>query len=618
MEYPILATAYSLQNLAGRYLEEDEVVLIVDDYPGILLMLHRYLDDLGLPTIEADSIHTLHEALVDNRVALVLLDIDLPDGLGSDALPLIKQTDEDLAVVMLTAMADLDVAMDCIHKGADDFIPKPVKPEEFAKSLVKVLEKRWLLRENRRYQQELEQAQYRTALLHRLTTQMNTVYMEKTVLEEILQAILVGITAAEGLGFNRAFLLLFDDENTKLQGKLAIGPGSREEAGRVWADMERQQLQFNEIITQAQKNRMKADSKVNEIARQLVIPSTESGHILMRVAKKRRSVMVIQGRADWCDVDDSLLKQLDCSTFVAVPLLAPGRSLGVIIADNCITGVEIPFDLVNALNIFAGQASVALEHSRLTQGKQVTIDELEVITRELDKKSDKLIQSERYAAIGQMAGRLVHKIRNPITALGGTARMLKRRTSDPEWTKFLSIMYTEASRVETTLNELFSFVEQGESKCQRQPIYPLILEALKEFYAEMRERDIKHVLTLPEPSPEFMLDEKQIIQLLQHLLRNSIEAVADGGAVYISVDLNEKKGLLWITVTDDGPGFDATVLGKAGEPFFTTKNYGTGMGLSLARRLVYSHGGFLSCANGANGGAELRIELPLEFTGCVS
>ncbi|MFP7754642.1 response regulator [Thermodesulfobacteriota bacterium B35] len=210
-------------------LEDGEVILIVDDYPDIVLLLKDFLENQGFPVRTASSAAELRRGLEEGQVALALLDIGLPDADGTQLLPELKEKYPDTAIVMLTAVTDLQTALDCMRRGADDYLTKPVQFVDFLATLRKILEKRRLTINNRRYQRQIEQARFRMQLLHDLVMQMNSVYLSITRLDEILQAILVGITAEEGLRFNRAFLALFDESGQVLEGRMAIGPGCREE-----------------------------------------------------------------------------------------------------------------------------------------------------------------------------------------------------------------------------------------------------------------------------------------------------------------------------------------------------------------------------------------------------
>jgi DNA-binding response OmpR family regulator len=347
-----------------KLLARDEVIAIVDDDVSIRKPLHLFLESHDFAVVEAGSAAELRNLFGTARIALILLDIGLPDTDGITLLSEIIADHPGIAIVMLTGMADLEVALDCIRKGADDYLAKPVQFQEILLVVRKALERRWLMAENLKHQEDLEKAHFRIQLLHQLSLKMNSVYLSTVELDEILQAILVGITAEEGLRFNRAFLVIFDDEGDVLQGKLAIGAECREEAARIWAELREKKLDFLEIVQNIRRSCLNGDTKVTQMIKSLQVPVTDSEHILIRSAMEKRSILVEGGHAD-VPVDRDLINLLGEDTFVVIPLFSPSKSLGVIIADHFITRQPISRNNIRSLEIFASQASLAIDHSRL-------------------------------------------------------------------------------------------------------------------------------------------------------------------------------------------------------------------------------------------------------------
>jgi len=589
-------------------LTADEYILIVDDYPDIVLLIQEFLRDQGLPTLVAGSAAELRQLVEGHQIALILLDIGLPDANGIELLPELKTGNPDTAVIMLTAVTDLQTALDCLRQGADDYLTKPVQFNEFLNTIRKILEKRRLTINNRLYQKQIEQARFRIELLHELTIQMNSAYLSMTELDEILRAILVGITAEEGLQFNRAFLALFDEQEEALIGRLAIGPGKKEDGGRIWHDIRSKNLQFHDLIADIKAHSYSDDSEVNRIVQALYVKSGDTDNILIHAARERKSINVVNGQCER-PVAPELLGLLQEESFVVVPLYSSSRSLGVIIADHFVSETPITEPLIHDLESFASQASLAIEHCHLYMAMGNKIQELEAVTHQLEKNHDLLVEAERYSAVGHMAAQLAHNIRNPITAIGGTARLLAKKTADPNRLKFLNMMTTEVVKIERTLEDLFSFVEKIKPEKEQVSLSSLLEKTLMLHYPSIQKQNIKHELFIPDPEPVLQLDRKLMHQAFVHLIRNSVEAMKSGGTLTISV--KESDGNAQVSIADTGAGIADSNLDIATDPFFTTKTFGTGMGLTLVKRIIKDHDGSLSIQRRNSGGTRVIVELPV-------
>jgi signal transduction histidine kinase/DNA-binding NarL/FixJ family response regulator len=593
-----------------QLINPDEVIVVVDDSPDIFILFQDFLSSQGFTVLHATTAAELFHLLPTRNVALALLDIGLPDRNGIEILPELALRYPDLAIIMITGTADLQTALSCLRLGADDYLTKPMHLADLNHAIKATLEKRRLVIDNHIYQQRLESTNVRTQFLHQLNLKMNTAYLSSGELDDVLQAILVGITAGEGLQFNRAFLALFDQEHQVLQGRLAIGPSSREEAGRVWEEIKIKNLHLSDIIQNFKNSQQDVNQGVNRIIRELSVPATASDHTLIRACAERKSVFVEHGQAPHYPVTAQLLDLLQGDTFIIVPLFSPSQSLGVIIADNFITQHPISAGDIMDLEIFASQASLAIEHSYLYTSILHKMQELEDVTQELEKNKDLLVDAERYAALGHMSAQLVHAIRNPITSIGGTARLLTRKVTDPDILKFLDSMAQDAAKIESTLEDLFNFVAEKETQKTSQPLYPLIRKSIMLLYGTMKKQGITYQLNLNEPEPYLHIDGQKIRQMLLHLFRNAVEAMPNGGL--LSVNVKQDPESVSIIIADSGIGILNGNMAKVADPFFTTKIYGTGMGLTLVKKIVAEHQGTFSLQPGPVSGTIATVTLPLD------
>jgi len=584
----------------------DEVILIVDDDALIRAPIRIFFEENGLAIMEANSGQECLDILANQPIALALLDIGLPDHSGQELLDQIREKYPLLAVIMLTGNADLQTAMDCIRQGADDFLSKPVRLDEILLSVRKNLEKRRLILQNRQYQTDLENANFQIQLMYQLSLKMNSVYLNTVELDEILQAILVGITANEGLRFNRAFLAIFDNEDC-LRGRLAIGPGCREEAHQIWGELQQKHLDFFGVVNEAKLCRVgNQDMGLNHLIKGLQIPSSDRDHLLIRSALERKSIKVSRGKANGFDVRD-MVTFLGTDDFVVVPLYSPQHALGVIIADNFVTGQEITEGHISALELFSSQASLVIEHTNLYHEQRQTIGKLESLNYELDKNKDLLVEAERFSALGQMAAQMLHTLRNPITSIGGIARIIAKKAKDEGLGQYAEVVAKESSRLEGTLADLFEFVDQTELQTELTPLLPLLQKVILLMEAETAKRHIVMELTFPDPELTVTLDPGQIKKMLVHLIKNAVEASPDGG--HLTISLARQGDWLKITISDTGRGIDEDQLRRAREPFYTTKTFGTGMGLAMVDRIVTAHHGQFVIGRTATG-TEVVVTLP--------
>jgi signal transduction histidine kinase len=236
------------------------------------------------------------------------------------------------------------------------------------------------------------------------------------------------------------------------------------------------------------------------------------------------------------------------------------------------------------------------------------ISELENVTHELEKNKDLLVESASYSALGQMAAQLVHVLRNPITSIGGAARILGKKIQDEKALEFVNMIVNETIRLESTFKDLFDFVSQPKVKKKCESLYPLIRKTLLLFQPTLEKHSIAVEFDFPDPDPILEMDEQLIRKMMLHLTRNAIDVMPDGGTLTIAV--RQQRGWVTMSIADTGPGIAEVIKDRALDPFFTTKTYGTGLGLTLVDKIVAIHGGNFSLTKKPDGGMEARINLP--------
>lgn len=441
-----------------------------------------------------------------------------------------------------------------------------------------------------------------------LAVKLNSAFLMAHDLDEILQAVLVGVTVGEGLGFNRAFLFQLDTEKAYIEGKLAIGPASPEDAGRIWAEISKKQLSLFEILDDVREAFYNGAHPLNQLVRQIKVPLSEKDHILVRAVNERRAFWVGGKSENGSVAPKDLVEILGAGEFAVAPLFVQEDAYGVILTDNFVTGRPINQGDVDALQLFAGLASIAVGKIRMCEMLEERIQALRTLNDEVERNKDQLVDAERYAALGRMADQLLHEIRNPLSAIGGMAKILKRKLKDPELINYAETMVRESERVEKTLTEIFDFAEVPELNPELVRVCDLIKASLALLQSELDRHDITLDVHFPDLEPVLFLDRTYIQQAFLSILKNAVEAMPDGGLLTVSVSISEKN--VEIQITDTGLGMARGHLNKADEPFFTTKTYGLGLGLSLAKRIIELHNGFMCLTRNKLGGTNVSITLP--------
>jgi len=588
-------------------LGEAEIILVgaADETSRLLQIL---LENDQLPCMAAGNLEQIHAGLDINHVALLLIEQDLLGDSPELSLQTLFQRYPSLGIILITPWAahvDLLVWLD---RGCDDWLIKPLNEEQVRLALARVLKKRSQLNDQRVCRRDLQLTNLKSQFLHHLILQLTSGSLNEVELEVILQTILIGITSDEGLTFNRAFLALFNDDNKLLEGRLAIGPDSRADAQMIWDEIKTEKLDLQHLFERSVKAPPEANGVVNSIVQSLKIPASQTDHPLIQACSNRRSILVRNGRAD-IDIPADLISTLNQDSFVITPLYSANQSLGVIIADNFITQKPIESGDVRDLEIFAGQASLAIEHSHLHRDMQKKIQELEQITDELEKSRDMLVESDRYIALGQMSAQLVHALRNPITSIGGTARLLEKRITEPKDRQFLEVLVKESAKVESTLHDLFNFVSDTKLEKSEQSIFSLIRRAAMAFYGAMKKQGINCDIELPDNEPRLTIDGDKIYQAFLHLVRNSLDSMKSGGTLTIRAEILEDH--VKVLISDTGAGLINGDLDRITDPFYTTKTYGTGMGLTLVEQILGRHDARFSLVANEDQGMTATVMFPI-------
>jgi signal transduction histidine kinase len=430
--------------------------------------------------------------------------------------------------------------------------------------------------------------------------------------ERILRTILVGATASMGLRFNRAFLLLVDEHHGVLRGRYAIGPADAEEARRIWSRLSLGERTLRDLVDDYEPDSAGVEPRVLDLARRLSARLDDRSSFVVAALDVPGTTRVADGSVIGRDGPDPrpIVEILGVDAFVAVPLVTEGTSLGLLIADNAITRREITDEDVNILELLGLQAAQALARARLTEELARQVASLEAATRELRGNQERVIRSERLSAIGEMAARVAHEIRNPLVAIGGFARslLMRHQVQDKTTRESLEIIVNEVRRLESIVKEVLEFSRPAPPKIGSVPLRRIAEEALDLLGWELDHAGVVGRVEEAPATPSASADGDQIFHAVINLLRNAVHAMPQGGS--LSVKLRGVPHGVEMAVGDTGVGMPADVLAHAMEPFFTTKTNGSGLGLTIASQIARDHSGELRIDSREGEGTTVTLRLP--------
>jgi hypothetical protein len=429
-------------------------------------------------------------------------------------------------------------------------------------------------------------------------------------LDELLHLILTGITAGPALGFNRAMIFLIDDTGLYLAGRMGVGPADGEEARRIWKTLSAEHITLEDFLEKYGKRRPDPDDTFNNRVRaqKLLLTAGDSDFVAAIRRKKPYRGLPNQGVCASCQ---KFFAKLDLQDFIAVPLVARDRLIGMIIADYLYSEQKINDDALAALEIFASQAAQAIEKADANRRLEAEKHKLEAAYKELQTTHERLVHAERLAAVGNMAGHVAHEIRNPLVAIGGFARSLMRLAKDNAAIHDVAkIIAEEVMRLEKILANVMLFTKFPKPSFQLADLNATIAEACKLLQSEAEQHNVKLIKTLAGDLPQLLLDPIQINQMLVNLMRNGIQSISGYGVVEVSTQFVAPQEVL-LVVRDTGSGIQPNVLENLFNPFFTTKPDGTGLGLPICQQIVADHGGSISVESQVGHGTVFSISLPL-------
>ncbi|MGD1157926.1 MAG: ATP-binding protein [Terriglobia bacterium] len=235
--------------------------------------------------------------------------------------------------------------------------------------------------------------------------------------------------------------------------------------------------------------------------------------------------------------------------------------------------------------------------------------------RRLEEAQEEARRSERLAALGQLSAGLAHELRNPLAVIKGSAETLMRKlaAADPLTTEMAGYISSEVNRLNSIVTRFLDFARPLKLERRPEQIPPLIERALKAARDRWPDTKVEVGRQFAAALPEISVDRDLAEQVFTNLVLNAYEAMGPrGGKLCVAAAAAHSDGRRGVEITfeDTGPGIPAELRGQVFNPFFTTKESGVGLGLSIVSKIVDDHRGWIRLTSEPGKGACFRVFLP--------
>jgi len=267
---------------------------------------------------------------------------------------------------------------------------------------------------------------------------------------------------------------------------------------------------------------------------------------------------------------------------------------------------------MDALETLANTCTNVLENTLLHRQLSQRLEELERVNRLLRENQSYLLQAERLADMGRLAATVAHEFKTPLVTIGGHARRVLRDINTNKFRKKdLEIIIDEVIRLEKISSEILEYSRPSKFDITRRRINDLVRESLELLEQRLSSANITLKLRLHDENPFVAVDEKKFKQVVFNTVDNAIDAMKPG--MLLRVETQPLNGNAVIHIIDTGSGIDGDIHDKIFNPFFTTKSRGSGLGLSVSKKIVEDHGGFIEFESKSGEGTAFSIHFPIVY-----
>lgn len=224
-------------------------------------------------------------------------------------------------------------------------------------------------------------------------------------------------------------------------------------------------------------------------------------------------------------------------------------------------------------------------------------------------KQDATIRNlDRLSITGQLAAGVAHEIRNPLTSLKGFSKLLQTCLDKKKQADYLAIMMNELDRIDTIVNEFMSLAKPQAVQYVKEDLKSILDSTINIIHPQALMHNVQIITNYPEENCKLSCNSHQLKQVFLNFLKNAIESMAEGGNIFIDLQMHN-PGKVTVSIADEGAGIESDRLRYLGTPFYTTKDKGIGLGLTVSNKIIQEHNGTMKIISEIGQGTTVIVEL---------
>jgi signal transduction histidine kinase len=289
----------------------------------------------------------------------------------------------------------------------------------------------------------------------------------------------------------------------------------------------------------------------------------------------------------------------DAAIRIVIPMIVINRLTGALFVGRDDLSNHYTQEEERVMSSLVSQSALAIEYAMVYQFQE--------------DKLKRLFHADKLMTVGELAAGAAHEIRNPLAAVRSTVQYIKRDLPDDK-KNLVDEIIEEVDRIDKIIKGLLSFSRTSELHVESLDLHAVLDQTLSLLDSELKKHAIEVFREFRVSNSHIHADGGQLKQVFLNVFLNSIQAIERGGRITVVTDVvPTRPGFVRILISDTGPGIPAPVLPRVFDPFYTTKEDGTGIGLSISYGIISRHGGEIDISNveeGEAGGTTVSIDLP--------